>query len=76
MCPVLGGHYIADPFGSAYKVTLGLSPEFGTDRVVQTPISEQGFVGAGVGAAITGMRPVVEFMYIDLATMAMDQIAN
>jgi pyruvate/2-oxoglutarate/acetoin dehydrogenase E1 component len=72
----LMGEDIADPFGSAYKVTLGLSPEFGTDRVRQTPISEQGFVGAGVGAALTGMRPVVEIMYIDFATMAMDQIAN
>jgi pyruvate/2-oxoglutarate/acetoin dehydrogenase E1 component len=72
----LMGEDIADPFGSAYKVTLGLSPEFGTDRVRQTPISEQGFIGAGVGAALTGMRPVVEIMYIDFATMAMDQIAN
>jgi len=72
----LMGEDIADPFGSAYKVTLGLSPEFGEERVRQTPISEQGFVGAGVGAAITGMRPVVELMYIDFAAMAMDQIAN
>jgi len=70
------GEDIADPFGSAYKVTLGLSPEFGTDRVIQTPISEEGFVGAGVGAALTGMRPVIELMYIDFATMAMDPIAN
>jgi pyruvate/2-oxoglutarate/acetoin dehydrogenase E1 component len=70
------GEDIADPFGSAYKVTLGLSPIFGTDRVIQTPISEQGFTGAAVGAAITGMRPVVEFMYIDFTTMAMDQLAN
>lgn len=72
----LMGEDIADPFGSAYKVTLGLSPEFGEERVRQTPISEQGFVGAGVGAAVTGMRPIVEIMYIDFATMAMDQIAN
>jgi pyruvate/2-oxoglutarate/acetoin dehydrogenase E1 component len=70
------GEDVADPFGSAYKVTMGLSPEFGTDRVIQTPISEEGFVGAGVGAALTGMRPVVELMYIDFATMAMDPIAN
>jgi pyruvate/2-oxoglutarate/acetoin dehydrogenase E1 component len=70
------GEDIADPFGSAYKVTLGLSPIFGTERVIQTPISEQGFTGAAVGAAITGMRPVVEFMYIDFTTMAMDQLAN
>jgi pyruvate/2-oxoglutarate/acetoin dehydrogenase E1 component len=72
----LMGEDIADPFGSAYKVTLGLSTEFGTDRVRQTPISEQGFTGAAVGAAITGMRPVIEYMYIDFTTMAMDQIAN
>jgi len=70
------GEDIADPFGSAYKVTLGLSPIFGTDRVIQTPISEQGFTGAAVGAAITGLRPVLEYMYIDFTTMAMDQIAN
>jgi pyruvate/2-oxoglutarate/acetoin dehydrogenase E1 component len=70
------GEDIADPFGSAYKVTLGLSPIFGTDRVIQTPISEQGFTGAAVGAAITGMRPVVEYMYIDFTAMAMDQLAN
>lgn len=70
------GEDIADPFGSAYKVTLGLSAKFGTDRVIQTPISEQGFAGAAVGSAITGMRPVVEFMYIDFTPMAMDQIVN
>jgi pyruvate/2-oxoglutarate/acetoin dehydrogenase E1 component len=55
---------------------LGLSPIFGTDRVIQTPISEQGFTGAAVGAAITGLRPVVEYMYIDFTTMAMDQLAS
>ncbi len=70
------GEDIADPFGSAYKVTLGLSPIFGTDRVIQTPISELGFTGAAVGAAITGMRPVVELMYIDFSTFAMDPLAN
>jgi pyruvate/2-oxoglutarate/acetoin dehydrogenase E1 component len=70
------GEDIADPFGSAYKVTLGLSPIFGTDRVIQTPISELGFTGAAVGAAITGMRPVVELMYIDFSAFAMDPLAN
>lgn len=70
------GEDIADPFGGAYKVTQGLSTEFGEDRVMQTPISELGFVGAAVGAALTGLRPVVELMYIDFSTMAMDQIAN
>jgi pyruvate/2-oxoglutarate/acetoin dehydrogenase E1 component len=70
------GEDVADPFGGSYKVTLGLSSIFGTDRVVQTPISELGFTGAAVGAAITGMRPVIEFMYIDFTPMAMDAIVN
>jgi pyruvate/2-oxoglutarate/acetoin dehydrogenase E1 component len=70
------GEDIADPFGGAYKVTLGLSEEFGCERVMQTPISEQGLIGAALGAALTGQRPVAELMYIDFCTMAMDQIAN
>ncbi len=73
---LLLGEDIADPFGGAYKVTQGLSTEFGEDRVMQTPISELGFVGAAVGAALTGLRPVAELMYIDFCTVAMDQIAN
>ena len=73
---ILLGEDLADPYGGAYKTTQGLSTEFGTDRVIQTPISEEGFVGASVGAALTGMRPVVEVYYIDFATMAMDPIAN
>ena len=70
------GEDIADPLGGAYGVTAGLSTEFGEDRVIQTPISEQGLVGAATGAAVTGMRPVAELMFIDFATMAMDQIVN
>ena len=70
------GEDIADPHGGAYGVTAGLSTEFGTDRVIQTPISEQGFIGAATGAAVTGMRPVAELMFIDFAPMAMDQIVN
>lgn len=70
------GEDIADPHGGAYGVTPGLSTEFGEDRVIQTPISEQGFIGASLGAALTGMRPVAELMFIDFAPMAMDQIAN
>lgn len=73
---ILLGEDLADPYGGAYKVTAGLSTEFGTDRVIQTPISEEGFVGASVGAALTGMRPVVEVYYVDFTTMAMDPIAN
>jgi len=73
---ILLGEDLADPYGGAYKVSAGLSTEFGTDRVIQTPISEEGFVGATVGAALTGMRPVVEVYYVDFTTMAMDPIAN
>jgi len=65
------GHY-----GGIFQVTKGLLDEFGEERVIDTPISEAGFVGAGIGAALTGMRPVVELMFIDFATLAMDQIVN
>ncbi len=70
------GEDIADPFGGSYKVTKGLSTEFGTERVRNTPISEAAIIGAAVGAALTGMRPVAEIMYIDFTTIAMDQIVN
>ncbi len=70
------GEDIADPHGGSYKVTAGLSTQFGLDRVIQTPISEQGFIGTAVGAALVGRRPVAELMYIDFCTMAMDQIVN
>ena len=59
-----------------FQVTKGLQEAFGPDRVVDTPISEAGFVGAGVGAALTGMRPVVEIMFIDFTTVCMDMIVN
>ncbi len=57
-------------------MTAGLLAEFGPDRIRQTPISEIGIVGAGVGAALTGLRPVVELMYIDFSGLAIDQIVN
>ncbi|MFQ5711977.1 MAG: alpha-ketoacid dehydrogenase subunit beta [Candidatus Geothermarchaeales archaeon] len=63
-------------FGGIYRVTKGLMEEFGPERVRDTPISEEGFVGAGVGAAITGMRPVVEIMYADFLANCMNQIVN
>lgn len=63
-------------YGGAYGVTKGLIDRFGADRVLDTPISEAGLVGAGVGAAMAGLRPVVELMYVDFAGIAMDQIAN
>jgi pyruvate/2-oxoglutarate/acetoin dehydrogenase E1 component len=63
-------------YGGIFQVTAGLLGEFGPNRVIDTPISEAGFVGAGVGAALTGMRPVVEIMFIDFSTCAMDMIIN
>ncbi|HXK60409.1 MAG TPA: alpha-ketoacid dehydrogenase subunit beta [Acidobacteriota bacterium] len=62
--------------GGSYKVTVDLLKEFGPRRVIDTPIAEASFTGAGVGAAITGMRPVVEILFVDFALLAMDQIVN
>jgi pyruvate/2-oxoglutarate/acetoin dehydrogenase E1 component len=62
--------------GTPFKVLSGLVEEFGTARVIDAPISEPGFVGIGVGAAMTGMRPVVDLMFGDFLALAMDQIAN
>ena len=62
--------------GTAFKVLNGLVQEFGPDRVLDTPISEPGFTGIGVGAGMTGMRPVVDIMFGDFAGLIMDQMAN
>src|SRR5512147_2745894 len=62
--------------GTPFKVLTGLVEEFGTGRVIDAPISEPGFTGLGVGAAMTGMRPVVDIMFGDFLTLAMDQIVN
>ena len=62
--------------GTPFKVLSGLVEEFGTNRVFDSPISEPGFSGIGVGAAMTGMRPVVDLMFGDFLTLAMDQIVN
>ncbi len=62
--------------GGIFMVTKGLAEEFGAERVMNTPIAEAGIVGLGVGAAMTGMRPVVELMFNDFLPLAMDQIAN
>jgi acetoin:2,6-dichlorophenolindophenol oxidoreductase subunit beta len=62
--------------GTPFKVLSGLVEEFGTKRVVDTPISEAGFTGIAVGAAMTGLRPVVDIMFGDFVTLTMDQMAN
>lgn len=62
--------------GGIFRVTQGLMDEFGHDRVRDTPISEAGFVGLGIGAALAGMRPVVELLFMDFALVAADQIVN
>ena len=62
--------------GGVFKVTAGLLDAFGSDRVIDTPISEAGIVGLAVGAAMTGMRPIVEIMFNDFTTLASDQIVN
>jgi pyruvate/2-oxoglutarate/acetoin dehydrogenase E1 component len=62
--------------GTPFKVLSGLDEEFGTSRVVDTPISEAGFTGIAVGAAMTGLRPVVDIMFGDFLTLTMDQLVN
>lgn len=65
------GHY-----GGCYAVSKGLLEQFGTDRIRDTPLSESGFTGAGIGAAIAGMRPIVEVMTVNFSLLALDQILN
>ncbi len=62
--------------GTVFKVLSGLAAEFGTERVIDTPISEAGFTGLGIGAAMTGLRPVVDIMFGDFIALVMDQMAN
>src|SRR5215470_2396313 len=69
------GEEVAE-YQGAYKVTQGLLQEFGAKRVIDTPITEHGFAGIGVGAAMAGLKPVVEFMTFNFAMQAMDQIIN
>jgi pyruvate dehydrogenase E1 component beta subunit len=69
------GEEVAE-YQGAYKVTQGLLDEFGADRVIDTPITEHGFAGLGVGAALAGLKPVVEFMTFNFAMQAIDQIVN
>lgn len=69
------GEEVAE-YQGAYKVTQGLLQEFGADRVIDTPITEYGFSGIGVGAAMMGLRPIVEFMTFNFAMQAIDHIIN
>ena len=69
------GEDVAD-YGGIFDSTQGLLDEFGRDRIMDVPISETGFIGAGVGAAQAGMRPIVELMFVDFAGVAFDQIYN
>ncbi|MEO3931835.1 alpha-ketoacid dehydrogenase subunit beta [Micrococcaceae bacterium Sec7.4] len=63
-------------YGGSFAVSLGLLEEFGPDRIRDTPLSESGFVGAGIGAALGGMRPIVEIMTVNFSLLALDQIVN
>ena len=63
-------------YQGAYKISQGLLDEFGPKRVIDTPITEHGFTGMAVGAALNGLRPIVEFMTFNFAMQAMDQIIN
>ena len=69
------GEEVAE-YQGAYKVTQGLLDEFGAQRVIDTPITEHGFAGVGIGAALAGLKPIVEFMTFNFAMQAMDQIIN
>ena len=63
-------------YGGAFAVSKGLLQEFGPERIMDVPLSESGFVGAGIGAALNGMRPIVEIMTVNFSLLAMDQIVN
>ncbi|HEY9411907.1 MAG TPA: acetoin dehydrogenase, partial [Jiangellaceae bacterium] len=63
-------------YGGCFAVSLGLIEEFGPERIRDTPLSESAFVGAGIGAAIGGMRPIVEVMTVNFSLLALDQIMN
>lgn len=71
----LMGEEVAE-YNGAYKVSQGMLEEFGSKRVIDTPISELGFAGIGVGAAMSGLRPIIEFMTWNFAVLAFDQIVN
>jgi pyruvate dehydrogenase E1 component beta subunit len=72
---VLLGEEVAE-YNGAYKVSQGMLDEFGPDRILDTPIAELGFAGIGVGAAMNGLRPIIEFMTFNFSLVAIDQIIN
>ncbi len=72
----VGGDGASDAWGGAFGVTKGLLGKFGPDRILDTPISESAFVGAAAGAALTGLRPVVEIMFVDFIGVCLDQVMN
>ena len=63
-------------YGGAFAVSKGLLQEFGEDRIIDVPLSESGFVGAGIGAALAGMKPIIELMTVNFSLLALDQIIN
>ncbi len=76
VCGGMGAQGEEDAWGGPLGVTKGLMPEFGRERVLDTPISEIGFIGSAVGAAATGLRPVAELMYVDFLGVCLDQLLN
>ena len=71
----LMGEEVAE-YNGAYKVSQGMLEEFGPDRIIDTPIAELGFTGIGIGAAMNGLRPIIEFMTFNFSLVAIDQIIN
>src|SRR6201982_3851106 len=71
----LMGEEVAE-YNGAYKVSKGMLGEFGSRRVIDTPIAELGFAGIGIGAAMNGLRPIVEFMTFNFSLVAIDQVIN
>src|SRR5947207_8822174 len=71
----LMGEEVAE-YNGAYKVSQGMLDEFGARRVIDTPISELGFAGIGIGAAMNGLRPIIEFMTFNFSLVAIDQVIN
>jgi pyruvate dehydrogenase E1 component beta subunit len=70
------GEDLREPWGGTYKATAGLSPDFADHRVLNTPIAEESIIAAALGAALTGLRPVAELMYVDFVMRSMDAVVN